>query len=288
VIGTIVIFQDLTELREMESRLKREERLAAVGRLAAGIAHEIRNPLASISGSIEMLRSGLSVESEDRRLMDIILRETDRLDGLISEFLTYVKPVRHRMGRVDLEHVLRETAEALRATDAGRNVSLSLPPPGTLHAIRGDRDHLKQVAWNLLLNAVQATRGQGKVEIRGADSRLGRSGDVVIVEVVDDGVGISPEDLPRIFEPFFTTKERGTGLGLAMVHKVVEAHGGHIEVESEPGHGAVFRVVLPRWREQDHEEPVTGSREMGAALQAPHAATPPNAKPAASAKRAGS
>lgn len=274
-IGTIVIFQDLTELREMESRLKREERLAAVGRLAAGIAHEIRNPLASISGSIEMLRSGLAVESEDRRLMDIILRETDRLDGLITEFLNYVKPVKHRMDRVDLENIVREIAESLRASDAGRNVTLVLPPDGSLEPVRGDRDHLKQVAWNLLLNAVQATRGKGRVEIRGNRSRLGRSGEVVILEVTDDGVGIAPDDLPRIFEPFFTTKERGTGLGLAMVHKVIEGHGGHIEVESEPGHGATFRVVLARWLTTDAEDPVTGSREIGTSLQPPLDLTPP-------------
>ena len=251
-----MIFQDLTELREMETRLKREERLAAVGRLAAGIAHEIRNPLASISGSIEMLREGKGVAAEDSRLMNIILRETDRLDGLITEFLQYVKPMKRRAAKVQMLDVLRETIEALRATDGGRDVTFVLPD-GPLAAVRGDRDQLKQVVWNLLLNAMQATGGKGRVEVRATNSRLGEQGEVMLLEVRDDGVGIPPEEIGRIFEPFFTTKERGTGLGLAMVHKIVEAHEGHIEVESQAGKGATFLVVLPRWTKADDEREVS-------------------------------
>ncbi len=248
-IGTILIFQDLTELREMELRLKREERLAAVGRLAAGIAHEIRNPLASISGSIETLRGGLDLGPEDARLMGIILRETSRLDGLISDFLNYVKPVRQKMRRVDFGAVLQETADAIRSTDAGRQVEFALPPPSETLAVRGDPDHLKQVAWNLFLNASEAMGGKGRVEVRVLATRADR----VTVEVADVGAGIDPETLPRVFEPFFTTKERGVGLGLAMVHKIVEGHGGNIEVDSEPGKGARFRMSLPRWHEGEPE-----------------------------------
>ena len=241
-IGTIVIFQDLSELREMETRLKREERLAAVGRLAAGIAHEIRNPLGAISGSIEMLRSSASPSADDARLMEIILRETDRLDGLIGEFLDYVKPLRRNSSDVDLHSVLSETAEALARTELGRDVTFVLPAAAAVGTVRGDRDHLKQVVWNLFLNAAQAMGGKGTVVTK-VDPR---SEDSLILEVADDGPGIPADSLPRVFEPFFTTKERGTGLGLAMVHKIVEAHHGHIEVESEPGAGARFRVTLPR------------------------------------------
>lgn len=241
-IGTIVIFQDLSALREMETRLKREERLAAVGRLAAGIAHEIRNPLGAISGSIEMLRSSASPSTDDARLMEIILRETDRLDGLIGEFLDYVKPLRRNPSDVDFHSVLAETAEAIGATELGRDVKFVLPEKGVVGTVRGDRDHLKQVVWNLFLNAAQAMGGKGTVTAR-VDPR---SEDPLILEFTDEGPGIPVESLPRVFEPFFTTKERGTGLGLAMAHKIVEAHHGHIEVASKPGEGARFRVTLPR------------------------------------------
>lgn len=241
-IGTIVIFQDLSALRDMEMRLKREERLAAVGRLAAGIAHEIRNPLGAISGSIEMLRSSAAPSTDDARLMEIILRETDRLDGLIGEFLDYVKPLRRNPSDVDLHSVLEETAEAIGATELGRDVTFVLPPEGSVGTVRGDRDHLKQVVWNLFLNAAQAMGGKGTVAAR-VDPR---SEDPLVLEFADDGPGIPAESMSRMFEPFFTTKERGTGLGLAMVHKIVEAHHGHIEVVSGPGEGARFRVTLPR------------------------------------------
>jgi two-component system sensor histidine kinase PilS (NtrC family) len=250
-IGTIVIFQDLTELREMESRLKREERLAAVGRLAAGIAHEIRNPLGAISGSIEILKAGLTLGNEDSRLMDIVLRETDRLDGLITEFLDYVKPVKQRLGEVQLGLLLSETRDALLATEAGRGLTVMLPPVDGIAPVKGDPDQLKQVLWNLFLNAAQAmaTSKEKRISVRSSVSSLGKLGEVVLLEVEDSGPGIPREEVGRIFEPFYTTKERGTGLGLAMVHKIVEAHGGHIEVESRPEAGALFRIVLARCKE---------------------------------------
>ena len=242
-IGTIVIFQDLTELRAMEARLKREERLAAVGRLAAGIAHEIRNPLASISWSIEMLR-GTTPSTEDARLMEIILRETDRLDSLITEFLNYVKPVRNSAGAADVLSVVRETIDGLKATDVARDVEFVVGST-EVPLVAADHDPLKQIAWNLLLNAAQAMEGKGRIDISASVSRLGQTGDVVLLEVRDTGPGIPPDALGRVFEPFFTTRDQGTGLGLAIVHKLVEAHHGHIEVESQPGKGATFRVVLP-------------------------------------------
>jgi signal transduction histidine kinase len=127
-------------------------------------------------------------------------------------------------------------------TELGRGVTFVLPSPGAVGTVRGDRDHLKQVVWNLFLNATQAMGGKGTVVAR-VDSA---SSDPLVLEVADNGPGIPADSLPRVFEPFFTTKERGTGLGLAMVHKIVEAHHGHIEVESEPGAGARFRVTLPR------------------------------------------
>lgn len=250
-IGTIVIFQDLTELREMESRLKREERLAAVGRLAAGIAHEIRNPLGAISGSIEILKAGLTLGNEDSRLMDIVLRETDRLDVLITEFLDYVRPVKQRRARVDLHEIVSQTRDALLATDQGRDLEIVVAARERFFDVNGDRDPLKQVVWNLFLNAAQAMSGRPgrRIDVGCSASSLGKLGPVVMLEVSDNGPGIPAAEIPRIFEPFYTTKERGTGLGLAMVHKIVEGHGGHIEVTSEPGKGATFRVVLPRWIE---------------------------------------
>lgn len=244
LIGQIIVFRDLTDLRELEERVKRDERLAAVGRLAAGIAHEIRNPLASISGSVELLQGEIDTEEEAARLMEIVVRESDRLNGLISEFLNYVRPERIRRVRVEIADLLKETVEALQERP-DFECSFDIEAQGET-AVVGDPEKLKQVLYNLLLNAVDAMPGGGCVTVR-LERQVRSSDPVVHMTVRDEGDGIPQEDQRRVFDPFFTTKSKGTGLGLAIAHKIIDAHRGYIEVESKPGKGAAFHVVLPAW-----------------------------------------
>jgi two-component system sensor histidine kinase PilS (NtrC family) len=252
--GHVVIFQDVTEVVRMEQELVRSERLAGVGQLAADIAHEVRNPLAAISGCIEMLRHAAAAPSgENARLMEIVLREVSRLDGLIGDFLRYARPAPPKLEDVAVRPILEEIAQLARAAREGVRIRVDAPPALRVHA---DASQLRQVLWNLVRNAQQAVGDDGEVRLEaareaapqgaaaaGRNSRAGDAGQVTIT-VSDNGDGIAPEALERIFDPFFTTKAGGSGLGLATVHRIVESHGGSIEVTSRPGEGAAFRVRL--------------------------------------------
>ena len=240
-IGRAVIFQDLTLLRDMEERAQRNERLADLGRVAAGLAHELRNPLASMAGSVELLRAGSSL-GEDRRLMDIVLREAGRLDQLVTRFLEYSRPSAPARASADLARVAGETLEVFSHDPAAARVRVEArlaPTPAWC-----DADQLRQVLWNLLLNAAQAAPREGEpvaVRVRCAPE----AGGGALLEVEDEGPGIAPEDLAQVFTPFFTTKARGSGLGLATVQRIADAHGGTVSAASEPGRGARFSVRLP-------------------------------------------
>jgi two-component system sensor histidine kinase PilS (NtrC family) len=241
-LGTAVIFQDLTSLRAMEEAFERSERLADLGRLAAGLAHELRNPLASMMGSVELLRSGREFAEEDRRLLEIVLREAGRLEKLVTEFLAFARPAPLRRVRTDLAPLAAETLDVFEHDPAGASVAIEralAPAPA-----EADPDRLRQVLWNLLLNARQAIEATGRSSGRIAVA-TGRAPAGPWLSVEDDGVGIDPGDRQRIFVPFYSTREQGTGLGLATIHRVVEAHGGSIDVESEPRRGARFVVRLP-------------------------------------------
>lgn len=241
-IGRAVIFQDLTRLREMEEQAQRTERLADLGRVAAGLAHELRNPLASMAGSVELLRGGASLGEEDRRLMDIVLREASRLDQLVTRFLEYSRPATPRRARADLARVAAETLEVFSHDPAAARVRLEpdLAPTPTWC----DPDQLRQVLWNLLLNAAQAAPREGEPVAVRVHCRPDEGGGAML-EVADAGPGIAPEDLAQVFTPFFTTKARGSGLGLATVQRIIDAHGGAVAAASEPGQGARFTVRLP-------------------------------------------
>jgi len=261
--GHVVIFQDVTDVVRMEAELRRSERLAAVGQLSADIAHEIRNPLAAISGSIQMLHAAASPEDEEsRRLMEIVLRETDRLNGLITDFLQYARPRPAKLERVALSELVEEIGKMLEAARPPE-VTIRCALPAGL-AVRGDAGQLRQVLWNLCRNALQAMPRGGVLEITArAESRgvaqapagEGRNArdegeGTIEIAVRDEGIGMSPEILERIFDPFFTTKSEGSGLGLATVHRIVEAHGGSLHVESAPERGSTFRIRLPRAGEE--------------------------------------
>ena len=238
-MGSAVIFQDLTEMRTMEERVRRSEQLAELGRVAAGLAHELRNPLASMSGSLELLRVGGGLGEEERRLMDIVLREAARLDQLVTRFLEWSRPAPPRRQATDLGQLLDETLAVFQNDPGAARVRLEahLEPA----AAACDPDQMRQVVWNLLANAAQAMDGTGgRIRVSCAADAAG-----VRLVVADDGPGIEPGDLPRLFEPFFTTRRAGTGLGLATVQRILDAHGGTIEVESAPGRGATFTVRLP-------------------------------------------
>lgn len=240
--GTAVIFQDLTELRAMEEAVERSKRLADLGEVAAGLAHEVRNPLASISGCVELLRGVRGLSEEDGRILDIVLRETGRLDALLTRFLEFSRPTPPSRRPADAAAVAGETLDMFAADPGAAGIALerALAPAPTVF----DPDQLRQVVLNLLSNAAQALRESGKGgRIRVACGPAPDGGAELSVE--DDGPGIPPAVAARVFTPFFTTKAKGTGLGLAVVQRIVDAHGGTVSLQSTPGEGARFVVRLP-------------------------------------------
>jgi len=244
--GIILIFQDITKLVEMEEKVRRQEQLAVIGSLAAGIAHEIRNPLASLSGSIQVLQGELDLKGDDKHLMDIVVRETDRLNTIISEFLEYARPQTAHAETILLLPLLDETIMLLKnSRDFRDGISIRTQVDPQV-VIKGDAQRMRQVFWNLLINACQAMPDGGEITVsttpmsRGADGS--RWCDIVIR---DTGRGIAHEYLDKIFDPFFTTKTGGTGLGLAIVDRIIEDHGGVINVESDSGRGTKFSIRLP-------------------------------------------
>lgn len=239
-LGHVVHFQDVTELRRMEKILRRNERLTAIGSLAASVAHEIRNPLAAISGCAELLE-GTAQTEEDERLLRVIQRETTRLANIVNELLDVARPRALVRNALELRRELEQLADSFRADRNHANVELVLQLPDTPVIASVDGAQLGQVLWNLVRNGVQAMEGEGRLELG-----LAASDDEVRLSVRDHGQGIPPEHLDRIFEPFFSTKQSGSGIGLALVHRIIEEHGGTIEVFSDVGVGTHFLVRLPR------------------------------------------
>jgi len=244
VRGIILTFQDITRLIEMEEQIRRQERLATVGSLAAGIAHEIRNPLASLSGSIQMLQGELELNGDHKHLMDIVLRETDRLNTIITEFLNYARPRSNQMEQISLASLLEETITLFRnSREYRQDIVIICDIPSSI-IITGDAQRLKQVFWNLLINAAQAIPNGGSVTISAA-SGTGVDADMVTIQIKDSGIGIDTEHLEHIFDPFFTTKPGGTGLGLAIVYRIIVDHNGTIDVKSEVGKGTAVSINMP-------------------------------------------
>jgi len=244
-LGHVVNFQDLTRLHELSQQVRRNDRLAALGGLAASVAHEIRNPLAAISGSAELLATAELV-AEDEKLLGIIRRESGRLSALITDLLSFTRPRPPQRRRTRVAQVAREAAEAFRTDPASEGITLRTEDDGEDTHAYVDPAQLAQVLWNLLRNAGQAIEAEGTLAL---ETKMEH--DVVRIDVVDDGPGIPPENLERVFDPFFTTKESGTGFGLAIVHRIVEENGGTIDCESSPA-GTRFTLRLPRFV---HEQP---------------------------------
>ncbi len=250
--GVIALFQDLSDVKALEDRIRRGETLAAIGALSAGIAHEIRNCLNPITGSVEVLQRELKVKGENARLLALIVRESERLDNFILELLDYARERPLKTERVDLAGLTRETADLARCHPSGGDAkAVSVEAPSESIWVQVDFEQTKQVLLNLLINALEAIEGTGAVTVRvlpadvpgsGARSRAG----FAMVEVRDSGSGIRSEDLSQVFDPFYSTKVGGTGLGLAIVNRIVERHGGSVEIESRVGVGTTLRLWLPK------------------------------------------
>jgi two-component system sensor histidine kinase PilS (NtrC family) len=233
----------------MEEDLKRADRLAAIGKMAAGIAHEIRNPLASISGSIEILKDELGNAAPNQQLMEIILREVGRLNSLIEDFLLFTRPISPGKEKIHLNQLVEEILKMFaNSSDFNPQIRLETRYRDDLF-ILGDPHQIRQVFWNLFINAAQAMLQGGEllVELRRNSSSLPFSKEQANgeISISDTGVGIGEDEIGKIFDPFFTTKERGTGLGLSIVHSILESYGGRIKVQSQKGSGTVFSVYLP-------------------------------------------
>ncbi|MBF0527030.1 MAG: hypothetical protein HQK56_18250, partial [Deltaproteobacteria bacterium] len=238
-LGTIWLFRDLRQVRELENKVRRSERLAAVGRLAAGVAHEIRNPLSSIKGFAQLFKKDFPNGTPKGEYLDIMIKEIDRLNRTISDLLTYAKPKPPNLKNGDLNSLVEKTL-VLWTPDPGIKVVTELSQDILPCAF--DEDQLTQVLLNLLLNANQAVVGGGRITVA---TSAGPEPGLVSMTVDDTGPGVNPEFLDRLFDPFFTTREKGTGLGLAIVHSIVEAHGGTVRVHNHPSGGAVFTITLP-------------------------------------------
>jgi two-component system sensor histidine kinase PilS (NtrC family) len=239
--GLVITFQDLTDIRSMEETSRRQERLSAVGRVAAGIAHEIRNPLAAMRGSIQVLRSEAADESQ-AELMDIVLRESDRLNRIITDFLTYARPRQVSLKETDLREPLRETFALLRhSPEVSDGQRLEDVTPDEPLVAPADVEAVRQVFWNLSRNALKAMPDGGTLR-----AEMERVGDrAVRITFTDTGRGMSPAQVERLFEPFSSSTTGGTGLGLSIVYQIIKDHGGTINVRSREGHGTTITIELP-------------------------------------------
>lgn len=244
-IGEILIFQDLSDIKAMENAVEKNRRLAFVGEMAAGLAHEMRNPMASISGSIQLLKRDLMLSEADERLMQIILRGKDQLENFIKDFLLMARPAAGVRDVCHINSIVEDVIEAVHYIpewDDRYVIKMDMPVDIRIHA---NKTEIRQVVWNLVINAVQAMPDGGKIDISAGIIKSDGSDDKMEIRIRDNGTGISDEDRLMVFEPFYTTKERGTGLGLAIVTRIVERYKGNIAIESNNGNGTLFIVSLP-------------------------------------------
>jgi two-component system sensor histidine kinase PilS (NtrC family) len=246
-VGFVFTFLDVTDARKQERQARVQQRLAAVGEMAAGIAHEIRNPLASMSGSLQILRQELPLSEEQSQLMDIVLRESDRLNETIRSFLAYARPQRSAFTRFDVRQVLTDTATLLQnSPELIETHEIRSDVPSEPVWCLADSAQIRQIVWNLATNGLRSMADGGTLtltaSIREADAE---NPEKVVIAISDEGIGIAPEDLEGIFQPFHGGFARGTGLGLSIVHRIVSDYGGELLVKSQKGQGTTVTVLLP-------------------------------------------
>jgi len=241
-MGSVLLIRDLREIRDLQGKVRRSERLASLGRLAAGVAHEIRNPLSSIRGFAQYFVKRFHGQTEEEGYASVMVKEVDRLNRVITELLDFAGPKEPRREPNSLEDIADHALKLLAPDLAARKVEVFKEYQPGLPAVSVDRDQISQVFLNLLLNAIESMEGGGEIRLT-----LRRCGPPPAVEaaIADTGAGIPADDLEKVFEPFFSRKRKGTGLGLAIVHQIIESHRGEIRVESGPGRGTTFRINLP-------------------------------------------
>ena len=253
LVGATLFFKDLTRVEQIEERDRLRDRLAALGEMAAAIAHEVKNPLASIEVMAGVLKRQLSEQPESLETLNDIIKEAKMANAIVVEVLEFVRPIQLQVDRTSLADVLKDSITQAEGTRRRGAVSIRTDFAADVPELLADSHQLRQLFSNLLANAFEAVGGEGHVDIRmyllPGEEQPDGTGEAetpqVVVEIRDNGPGIAPDDLERIFSPFFTTKPQGTGLGLAIVRKVVDAHDGRIDAVSAPGRGATFRVTLP-------------------------------------------
>jgi two-component system, NtrC family, sensor histidine kinase PilS len=258
-IGKILSFKDISNIKTMEAHLRQVDRLALMGKMAAGIAHEIRNPLASISGSIQVLQDDYRGDETGERLLNIVSREVGRLEGLVNSFLTFSRPVQEAGALTDVSEILLETVDLVKRNRETSSLivwDLAVEPGLIINISSGE---MSQIAWNLIINAVQVLEERGRISIRAESRKTDPGNSWVELVFQDDGPGIPEPDRMKIFDPFYTTKEAGTGLGLSIVQKIITERGGKIEVSSPPGKGTAFIILFPR----SNHRPLTNSPDVG-------------------------
>jgi len=240
-VGSLVVLRDLREVRRLEAEVRRRDKLAAVGNLAAGVAHEIRNPLSSIRGYAAYFGGKFAPGSDDRQAAEIMVREVDRLNRVISELIEFARPSDLKRRPVRLMDLAGHAARLIRPDALANGITIEVFDGGEDVEVSADPDRLAQALLNLCLNAVQAMESGGVMGLRTGRAADGRA----FLEVTDTGSGIDPAERDRLFDPYYTTKSRGTGLGLPIAHKIVAAHGGEIRLTAREHGGTSAMVVLP-------------------------------------------
>jgi two-component system sensor histidine kinase HydH len=241
-MGSVLLLRDLREIRDLQEKVRRSERLASLGRLAAGVAHEIRNPLSSIRGFAQYFMNRFKGQEEEQGYASIMVKEVDRLNRVITELLDFSRPKEPHREPHSLENIMAHSLALLGPELIRKKVEVEKEYEPNLPQVLVDRDQLTQAFLNLLLNSLESIDGDGKIRV---SLKMGGDQPFVEVAISDTGRGIPQEDLEKAFEPFFSTKRKGTGLGLAIVHQIIESHGGNIGVESQEGRGTTFRITLP-------------------------------------------
>jgi signal transduction histidine kinase len=254
-IGAVMFFKDLTQVEQREERERLRDRLASLGEMAAGIAHELKNPLAGIEVMAGLLRRQVPDSPDAQSLLADILSEAKLANSIVVEMLEFVRPVRLQVEQTDLASVLHQSLTNAESKVPRSGVDVRIDLAEKLPLIDGDANQLCQVFTNLLTNALEAVNGRGRIDVRvrpevleqdpGFAAEPDEPTQVIVIDVSDDGPGVPAELSDRIFNPFFTTKTTGSGLGLPIVRKIIDAHDGRIDLSSEPGHGTRFRVTLP-------------------------------------------
>jgi two-component system, NtrC family, sensor histidine kinase HydH len=241
-MGSVLLLRDLREIRDLQEKVRRSEHLASLGRLAAGVAHEIRNPLSSIRGFAQYFGNRLKGRPEEENYAAIMVKEVDRLNRVVTELLDFARPREPQRQRISVEEILDHSLALLESELTGKEVRIKREFQAGIPPASADRDQISQAFLNLLLNSLESMAGGGEIRISVKETPDRSALEIVIA---DTGRGIPPGDREKIFEPFFSTKRKGTGLGLAIVHQIIENHGGAIAVESREGSGTAFRITLP-------------------------------------------